>query len=42
LIREIYSYDANQPLGVVLAQAPTPDTQLQIGSQVTVTINRQN
>ena len=41
LIREIYSYDANQPIGVVLAQAPTPDTQLQIGSQVTVTINRQ-
>ena len=42
LIREIYSYDANQPIGVVLAQAPTPDTQLQIGSQVTVTINRQS
>lgn len=42
LIREIYSYDANQAIGIVLAQAPAPDTQLQIGSQVTVTINKQS
>jgi serine/threonine protein kinase len=42
LIKEIYSYDANQALGVVLAQAPAPDAQLQIGSQVTVTINKQS
>lgn len=42
LMREIYSYDANQPSGVVLAQAPAPDTQLQIGSQITVTINKQS
>ena len=42
LIREIYSYDANQTIGIVLAQAPAPDTQLQIGSQVTVTINKQS
>ena len=42
LIKEIFSYDANQPIGVVLAQAPAPDTQLQIGSQVTVTINKQS
>jgi len=41
LMREIYSYDANQAVGVVLAQAPAPDTQLQIGSQITVTINKQ-
>ena len=42
LMREIYSYDANQPIGTVLAQAPAPDTQLQIGSQITVTINKQS
>jgi serine/threonine-protein kinase len=42
LIKEIYSYDANQALGIVLAQAPAPDTQLQIGSQITVTINKQS
>ena len=42
LMREIYSYDANQPNGVVLAQAPAPDTQLQLGSQITVTINKQS
>ncbi len=42
LMREIYSYDANQPNGVVLAQAPAPETQLQIGSQITVTINKQS
>jgi len=42
LIREIYSYDANQAIGIILAQAPAPDTQLQIGSQITVTINRQS
>ncbi|MGI9226700.1 MAG: PASTA domain-containing protein, partial [Candidatus Nanopelagicaceae bacterium] len=42
LMREINSYDANQPNGVVLAQAPAPDTQLQIGSQITVTINKQS
>ena len=40
LMREIYSYDADQTVGIVLAQAPAPDTQLQIGSQITVTINR--
>ena len=42
LMREIYSYDANQASGIVLAQAPAPDTQLQIGSQITVTINKQS
>ena len=42
LMREIYSYDANQIIGVVLAQAPAPETQLQIGSQITVTINKQS
>lgn len=42
LMREIYSYDSNQLIGIVLAQAPAPDTQLQIGSQITVTINKQS
>jgi serine/threonine-protein kinase len=42
LMREIYSYDANQQIGIVLAQAPEPGAQLQIGSQVTITINRQS
>jgi serine/threonine-protein kinase len=42
LMREIYSYDSTQTNGVVLAQAPAPDTQLQIGSQITVTINKQS
>lgn len=41
LMSEIYSYDANLPIGVVLAQAPEPDSQLQIGSQITVTVNKQ-
>ena len=42
LMREIYSYDVNQQVGIVLAQAPEPGSQLQIGSQVTVTINKQS
>jgi len=41
LMRTIYSYDANQPIGLVLAQAPEPGAQQQIGSPVTVTINKQ-
>jgi len=40
LMKPIYVYDANQPVGVVLAQAPEPGAQQQIGSQVTVTINK--
>jgi serine/threonine-protein kinase len=42
LMREIYSYDANLQIGIVLAQAPEPGSQQQIGSQVTVTINKQS
>jgi len=41
LIHEIFSYDSTQALGIVLAQAPEPGSQQQIGSQVTVTINKQ-
>jgi serine/threonine-protein kinase len=42
LIHEIFSYDSSQALGIVLAQAPEPGSQQQIGSQVTVTINKQS
>ena len=42
LMKEIYSYDSSQAIGIVLAQAPEPGSQQQIGSQVTVTINKQS
>ena len=42
LMKEIYSYDSTQAIGIVLAQAPEPGSQQQIGSQVTVTINKQS
>jgi serine/threonine-protein kinase len=41
LIKELMAYDPNQPLGTVLAQAPEADSNANIGSQVTVTINKQ-
>jgi serine/threonine-protein kinase len=40
LVREIYGYDAAQPLGVVLAQAPEAGATKTIGSTVTITINK--
>ena len=39
LVREIAAFDANQPLGVVLAQAPTPGEVKIIGTSVTITVN---
>ena len=42
LIKELMAYDPSQPLGTVLAQAPDADTTANIGSQVTVTINKQS
>ena len=39
LVRVITAFDANQPLGVVLAQAPTPGEVKIIGSSVTITVN---
>ena len=39
LVRVIEAFDANQPLGVVLAQAPAPGEVKFIGSAVTITVN---
>ena len=41
LIKEIFDYDKNQPSDSVIAQAPPADSAQGIGSQVTITINRQ-
>ena len=40
LIKEFTDYDAAQPVGVVIAQAPAPDTTQTIGKSVTITINK--
>ena len=40
LVNQIQAYDVNQPIGIVLAQAPEPGTTHTIGSSVTITINR--
>ncbi len=39
LINEIQAYDANQAIGVILAQAPDAGTTHTIGSSVTITVN---
>lgn len=36
----INAYDASQPVGVVLSQAPDPGTSQAIGSTVTITVNK--
>ena len=41
LIKEFYDYDATQPLGVVIRQAPDAGTTQTIGKSVTITINKQ-
>ena len=41
LIKEFYDYDASQPLGVVIRQAPDAGTTQTIGKSVTITINKQ-
>jgi serine/threonine-protein kinase len=41
LIKEFYDYDAAQPLGVVIRQAPDAGTTQTIGKSVTITINKQ-
>ena len=41
LVKVINAYDTTQPLGVVLAMAPNAGTTQTIGSQVTITINKQ-
>jgi serine/threonine-protein kinase len=40
LIKEFYEYDSTQPEGVVIRQAPEPDTTQTIGRSVTITINK--
>ena len=42
LIKEFYDYDATQPLGVVIRQAPDAGTTQTIGKSVTITINKQS
>jgi serine/threonine-protein kinase len=42
LIKELVAYDPNQPIGTILAQAPEAGTNQNIGSQVTITINKQS
>lgn len=40
LVREVEGYDANQPIGVVIRQAPDADTTQTIGKSVTITVNK--
>ena len=39
-VKEVEGYDANQPIGVVLRQAPDAGTTQTIGKSVTITINK--
>ncbi len=39
LVNEIFAYDADQPVGVVIRQAPDAGTTQTIGKSVTITIN---
>ena len=40
LVNELYAYDANQPVGVVIRQSPDAGTTQTIGKSVTITINK--
>ena len=40
LVKEIEAYDANQPVGVVIRQAPDAGITQTIGNSVTITINK--
>ncbi|CAB4914112.1 unannotated protein [freshwater metagenome] len=39
LVREVAAFDSNQPVGVVIRQAPDPGSTQTIGQPVTITIN---
>ena len=39
-VKEVEGYDANQPIGVVIRQAPDAGTTQTIGKSVTITINK--
>ena len=40
LVKEVEAYDATQPLGIVIRQAPDAGTTQTIGKSVTITINK--
>jgi len=40
LVKEIEAYDVNQPVGVVIRQAPDAGTTQTIGKSVTITVNK--
>ncbi len=40
LVQEVDAFDPNQPLDTVLAQAPDEGTTQNIGSAVTITVNK--
>jgi serine/threonine-protein kinase len=40
LVNEVVGYDANQPIGLVIRQAPDAGTTQTIGKSVTITINK--
>ncbi len=40
LVREVEAFDSNQPVGVVIRQAPDGGTTQTIGQPVTITINK--
>jgi serine/threonine-protein kinase len=40
LVNEVFGYDENQPIGVVIRQAPDAGTTQTIGKSVTITINK--
>jgi len=40
LVNEVFGYDANQAIGVVIRQAPDAGTTQTIGKSVTITINK--
>ena len=40
LVNEVFGYDVNQPIGVVIRQAPDAGTTQTIGKSVTITINK--
>jgi serine/threonine-protein kinase len=39
-VKEVEGYDSNQPIGVVIRQAPDAGTTQTIGKSVTITINK--
>ena len=40
LVKEVEAYDVNQPIGIVIRQAPDAGTTQTIGKSVTITINK--